>query len=489
MQDVRQDMKLAESLVRKSAGKLSRPSSLWNSGAVFLGALMMAWPALFNRFPLLYPDSMTYLADGPLVARALFLRQFSEYYGIRSFFYSLVILPLHWNVTLWPVVALQCLLTAWIVWLVVRSFAPRRTIPPYLLLILLLSALTGMSWYCSLIMPDYLGPILYLSVYLLVFARDTLSRAERLSLYPIACWAIASHSTHLLLSGTLLPVLAAPLVVNRRDLRRRVRPLMEFAAIIVVALAGQLALNAYLYGRPSLDPDRPPFLTARIIADGPGRWYLEKHCGEVQWVICDHVHHLTDDVDNFLWADDGVVQSSSDDDQERMLQEEMPFVRATLRAYPLQQFRKSARNAWEQLQTFDFDDLSASPLVLNDFNPIIPAARPSYVKSRQAQSRLPLELATSVQNWTVLASLGVIAIFVPLLWLRHSTRIAGLGAVIVSMVAANAAFTGALSMVEGRFECRVIWLVPLLAGMCVLDWYKGRLAGRLVAPTQPAIAL
>jgi len=39
--------------------------------------------ALFNRFPLLYPDSMTYLADGPLVARALFLRQFSEYYGIR----------------------------------------------------------------------------------------------------------------------------------------------------------------------------------------------------------------------------------------------------------------------------------------------------------------------------------------------------------------------------------------------------------------------
>jgi len=103
------------------------------------------------------------------------------------------------------VVALQCLLTAWIVWLVVRSFAPRRTIPPYLLLILLLSALTGMSWYCSLIMPDYLArsSISRLSA---VFARDTLSRAERLSLYPIACWAIASHSTHLLLSGTLLPV-------------------------------------------------------------------------------------------------------------------------------------------------------------------------------------------------------------------------------------------------------------------------------------------
>jgi hypothetical protein len=25
-------------------------------------------------------------------------------------------------------------------------------------------------------------------------------------------------------------------------------------------------------------------------------------------------------------------------------------------------------------------------------------------------------------------------------------------------------------MVEGRFECRVIWLIPFLAGMCILDW-------------------
>src|ERR1035441_7158315 len=40
--------------------------------AVLLGALALALPAFYNGFPLLYADSMTYLDDGRIVARALF---------------------------------------------------------------------------------------------------------------------------------------------------------------------------------------------------------------------------------------------------------------------------------------------------------------------------------------------------------------------------------------------------------------------------------
>ena len=131
----------------------------------------MTWPALFNRYPLLYPDSMTYLGDGRSIARALFLHKFSDYYGMRSFIYSLGILPWHWNVTPWPIVALQALLTAYVIWLVVRSILSRRTVSSYLVLVVLLSLLTSLSWFVSLIMPDILGPVLYLCIYLLVFAR------------------------------------------------------------------------------------------------------------------------------------------------------------------------------------------------------------------------------------------------------------------------------------------------------------------------------
>jgi hypothetical protein len=54
---------------------------------------------------------------------------------------------------------------------------------------------------------------------------------------------------------------------------------------------------------------------------------------------------------------------------------------------------------------------------------------------------------------------------------RHrSGRVTGLTTIIVMAVVANAAVTGILSNVEDRYQARVIWLVPLLAGVLVLEW-------------------
>ncbi|MGB8259959.1 MAG: hypothetical protein WCE75_06400, partial [Terracidiphilus sp.] len=181
---------------------------LAHTAAVLLGAAMLFWPAVYNGYPLLYPDSMSYLGQGPAVARALFLRQFSEYYGVRSFHYSLGILPFHWNRSAWPVAALQCQLVAWVVWLVVRVFAPRRPVVAFLAVLALLSVLTSASWYACFVMPDVLGPLVYLAFFLLVFARSTLSRRERWALGAVACWGITAHATHLLVAAGLLAVLA-----------------------------------------------------------------------------------------------------------------------------------------------------------------------------------------------------------------------------------------------------------------------------------------
>ena len=92
-------MKVARDEGQNLAQKGTGLSFAWRGATVLLGALFLAWPAFYNGFPLLYPDSMTYLGDGRTVARAVFLHQLSDYYGVRSFFYSLVILPFHWNLS------------------------------------------------------------------------------------------------------------------------------------------------------------------------------------------------------------------------------------------------------------------------------------------------------------------------------------------------------------------------------------------------------
>jgi hypothetical protein len=436
-----------------------------------LAALFMTWPALFNRFPLLYPDSMTYLDNGRQIARALFLHQLSPYYGMRSFIYSLGILPLHRNASVWPVIAFNAILTAYVLWLVVRSILPRWSAPSYLLLIALLSLFTSLSWYVSLVMPDIFGAVLYLSIYLLVFAPHTLSRAQRLTVDVIAWWAVASHATHLILAAGLCLLLTPLLLLERREMRRRLLGIAEVAVVLAVASAAHLALNGYLNGEPTINGERPPFVTARIIADGPGRWYLQQHCGQLKWVVCEHVGDLTEDedVDDFLWAPDGILQTATPAEEERLRQEEMPFVMATLRAYPRQQIARSAINAWRQLKTFGLYDLDPSGWVLDTFEGVLPKAKSQYLRSRQARNRLHFDFFTTIQYWTVLASIVSIFALAPGLWRRAPSRLAWLGVVIVSMVLANAFVTGAMSMVDDRFECRIIWLVPFLAGLMALD--------------------
>ena len=458
--------------------------SAWRGGAVLLGALLLSWPALFNGFPLLYPDSMTYLWDGRVVARALFLHQLADYYGVRSFFYSLGILPFHWNLSPWPIVALQCLLVAWILWLLVRSFqapsvAPRRMAASYLLLLLFLSLLTSVSWYACFIMPDILGPLLYLAFYLLAFARDTLSRAERWGLYLIAVWGITAHASHFLLTAGLIVLLVLFAAFERKPFPRRLLSLGELAAIIAVAAAAQMALHGYLYGKPTLNGERPPYLMARIVADGPGRWYLENNCPRLQWAVCNHLSQFTSDPDDFLWNSNGAYDSGSGAEKEQIVQEEMPLVLATIRAYPYQQLSRSAANFWRQFLAFGVYGFNPNDWMLQQFDEVLPRARAGYLGSRQSRDALPLDLFTDIQWWTIIASLAAMAVLIPFLWRRHSPRLAGLTLVVAATVIANAGVTGVLSVVDDRYQCRVIWLVPLLAAIFLLDWLGQRNAAKL----------
>lgn len=443
-------------------------SALGNALCVLGGALALMWPAIYNRFPFLYPDSMTYLDDGHILAAALFLHRYASYYGMRSLIYGLGILPLHWNGNPWPVVGMHALVTAYMLWLVVRSFALIKTGWKYLAIVTLLSFFTSASWYVSVIMPDILGGCLYLAIYLLVFARETLSRVERFVVYVIAWFAVCAHATHLLLAGGLVLVLAAFFLLRRQRLGTVARSLREVVVVLALAFVAQLSLNVYLYGRPTLDADRPAYLMARIIADGPGRTYLDQHCQEQDWAICQRLNQVTGDPDQFLWGDDGVWQNADQETQERLRREEMPFVLATIRAYPRQQLARSAHNFWAQLKLFGVEDFDPSGYILVVFDSTLPGQRSAYLHGRQVNNAMPLDFFNTMQFWVVIASLLAIAGLAPFVLRRNSSRLIGLTVILVFIVLANALIAGTMSMVDDRFQARIVWLLPLLAELFVL---------------------
>ena len=344
-----------------------------------VGALLLPWPAFYNGYPLLYPDSMSYLEDGSLVARAGFLHRLSADYGGRSFIYCLGILPLHWNVTPWPIVGLNALLTAYVLWLVVRSIQLRKTVAQYFVLMALLSLSTGLSWFVSLILPDIYGPVLYLSIYLLVFAPETLSRGEHLTVVLVTWWSAASHVTHLMVAFGLCAALAVLLLFRRSAARQRFRAIGRVAMILVVAAGAHVALHGYLYGKPSLTGKRSPFLMARVNVDGPGHWYLQQRCEHEKLTICTYLKDFPNDVNAFLWNLDGIWQTASPDTQEQLRQEEMSIVWGTVRAYPREEASISAAHFREQLNTFDLGDYGPNAWVLQVFDEVLPGARSSYL--------------------------------------------------------------------------------------------------------------
>jgi hypothetical protein len=461
---------------------------------VAAGALLMLWPALLNGYPLLYPDSMSYLGDGRPLARILLLHAARGYVAMRSESYSLGIFFLHWNHTAWPIVVVQALLTAYILWLVVRSLnadapnSPRMAVQ-FLTLVALVSLTSSLAWYVCFVMPDIFGPVLYLAIYLLVFAHETLSRGERWAVAALAAWGMGAHSTHLMLAGLLCVLLALLLLLGWPPLRARGRAIGGVAAIVLFVAAAQIALHGYLYGKPSLFGVRMPYLTARIVADGPGRWYLQQHCATLDWAICTRVNDLPDNDDDFLWTEGGVWDAATPQQQQQMLAQETPLVRATLRAYPGAQLRASFANFRTELGNFGLWDFTPNPWMQSELDKVIPGALPRYLQTRQAESRLPADFFTTVQQWVVLAAALAIAAGLPLLWIWRRWRMLGLVTVIVPAVIANALITSVLSEVDSRYQARVIWLIPLVAGLMVVDLLQRREAARRSDDALARIAL
>jgi hypothetical protein len=437
---------------------------------------LLLWPALVSGYPLLYPDTLDYLGTGRPAWAALATLHHPEFYSVRSAIYAAVIYLFHWNRTPWPVLALNACAVVFAVYLTVRSLVQRDAWRKTLAVLATLSILTGLSWYTSLLMPDIFGAPLYLAVYLFAFARETLRPVEQAVLAALAVFGATAHASHLLVAICLcagLWLLWLVLRVYRKSSLVSARSFGVATAVILTAIVLQLAVNQRLFGQATLGGGRPPFLEAHIIAEGTGARYLHEHCAEHPgWALCHHLDNLSPYEDEFLWSATGIWGGAPPAEQEQLRREEMPFLLATLRAYPLQEFAVSLKNTWAQLIDFAIDDADNNLYMQNDLNTEIPNARAAYDRSLQARNALPEGFFTVVQGITVIAALLVIAAALPRTLRRagtHRDRLLALTAVVLFVVAANAAVSGVLSAVDSRYQARIVWLLPVLAALYLLE--------------------
>jgi putative flippase GtrA len=334
-------------------------------------------------------------------------------------------------------------------------------------------------------------------VALLTVYRQNLARWEQAGVLAILVAAMSFHTSHLLLVAALIPVtlLVAWLMKARR------RQLLVSGGLLVGALAAAIMLvGGYAAGIKLTTGDdfgRPPFLTARVLADGPGRQFLRWSCAHGgKWAFCRFKALPLTNSEDIIWSDKpekGAFNRATWAERIAMSREDLRFFLSTVAYDPAGQIGASLKNWGLQLVRIRADDPLLDPSVYlrnkywstTNLVPMIKAAGPCTVKGG-CVPRFKVVTLEWIDTAVVLLALGMIGWRLGrsdmrrLLWRRDFdwdaplTRLLAASALIVAGVLINAAVCGVFSIPVSRYQSRVIWLIPALAGILGLGLVTAR---------------
>ena len=441
-----------------------------------IGGLLLAWPAIWNGYPLVFADTGTYVSQAV-----------NHHLGWdRPVFYSFFLLALHWRISLWPVVAVQAVLALWLLTLACRVLAPGLGPIGRLTMLGVLGLGTALPWFASQVMPDLFTPLLALAIAIAVLAPDGLRAIEAWALAGFTAFAIAIHQSHVPLA---LGLIAALLIL--RPGFGAAAPLSRAASIRVLgppvlAMAALTGVNAIGHHRISLSPYGNVFLLARVLYDGPGRDALMTDCPRPGWRLCAMRNALPDNADDFLWRADSPLARAGG--AIIVSREADGIIAAAIAAEPLRETRIMAENALRQLTDFATGDGltpwpdTVTPWLRADFPP---AEFARYQAARQTRG------AWLVPGWMldlhrIVALIGIAGCCLLVLRRRAGPRAAGFAAVALLALGLNAAITGALSGPHDRYQARLVWIAPAVALLGLAPRRSVRMRPVLRTPALPA---
>jgi hypothetical protein len=421
--------------------------------AVPAAAALLLWPALWNGYPIVFADTGTYLSQA-----------INLYAGWdRPVFYSLFMLPLHATVTVWPVIVVQALLTARVLWVVCRVLLVRVSAIGFVAGAAVLAVGSWLPWIVSELMPDVFTPLLILVVCLLAWVPERLSGTERVVFVGLAAFMIASQQSSLPLGCVLLAVLG-----GLKWVRGAGFPSFHRWSLLVLppafALVALCSINLAAHHRFAVSPFGNVFLLARVIYDGPGMEALRRDCPTEHWRLCPYLADFPPISDDFLWALSSPLYRAGG--AKAVSQDADAIIRAALVAEPVGEARAAWSNTVEQLTSFASGDGlnpwpgQVSPWVERDFPAREVAA---YEGARQQVGSLGVPaILAGIHVAAALVGVVACAILLPVAFARRAVCFGFLLAVFIALPF-SAAITGALSAPHDRYQSRIMWLPPFIA--------------------------
>ena len=528
----------------------------WRRGlAVLMAAMVMTWAALANGGPFFTPDTEAYVRGPDVAVVKLFGERFStpwarmqppgaaavaakpgakpqhsyddkEVLAGRSIYYGALAYLGQLAGGFWLTVFVQGLAVAWLTDILLRA-AGRRSLSDYAAAMAVLAFATSAPFFVADLMPDIWAGVAIGSLALLFAFPKRLRWPDRIVLGAMTVFAAMAHNSHvLIIAGMLAAGVGAGLILGGAGRTSRLRslpwPMIGAGGVaIAAAVTGTMLFSAMVKHSVGAPPITPPFLTARVIADGPGRLYVREHCKDHPFTVCAFADRLgATDTDGFLWDVDpntGVFAVATPEQRRALATEQTHFAIASTLAHPWMQAQASARNVALQLVQTDLDDFDYKPNVLAELKADLPAGhRARMERSLAARRGWPIAELWGEQAAVLWLAVGMIACAalqhgaIPLRpspsglsrgpgsaaskasetrqrpargWLgpgekpEDDGREAGnvrFALMAVVGVLANTLACGVLSDLYGRYQARAIWVLPMAAVVLALPLLDAR---------------
>jgi hypothetical protein len=470
---------------------------------VALATAMLLWPVLLNGRPAVFTDTALYYSEGEYLGEALGLVQpgrgglppgdptrlpdrpglpnvSADIDGGRSAVWGGLFYALQRIGGVGLVAAVQAACVTLPLYLLYRAALPRARRVGYLAVAAALAVATALPIFTTLMMPDVFAGVAAVSLAALVVFWARLSPVRRATLLILLALSSATHG-----SIPLIGVAGAAIgtaLLSSGELPGRLARLGAALAAVAVGVVGLRLADLPIQQRAGETLGSPPFLTARLLADGPGRAYLRQVChGRTPYIACGFATRPNNDSDVILWSHrpiDGVFSVLPAGGRRRMEAEDLRFAEGAVLAHPLGEAGAALKDAGEQMVLMGVDDsLRDQGYFVTDgywrrtsLAGIIPDGR-ACTGVERCGSRIPPVALDVWQETAALAALAFLAWRLSRPDLRGAWRgdagepsdLARLAALLVILTVLNAGICGALSGPFPRYQARLAWIDPLAA--------------------------
>jgi hypothetical protein len=483
----------------------------WSAVPIIFGAIVLTFPSWINGSSFLFDDSDGYFRSGksivsqihklidggipenemkPSSAPNLADADKAKNYQItlisaRSPFYGFLLYISGISAGLWGIVLIQALVASFVLWRASSVFTSSQNLTAFLSILTVAAVATSLPWFVNFAMPDVWLSFCILLFGCMVFSQKPLNGSDEIVLAILASMAVFFHNTNLPI--LLFAIVAIAGIATMLDLLRGNvwKGCLSVAIGIVIASATlwtfKVAAERHFHERLRM----PIFITARLLADGPGRQYLRQSCAEDQtrYALCKYKSFPLDNSEEILWSNDpsrGVYTSADVPTRFALSDEQLSFALSTIYSDPLGVAAAASKNALKQLTRFGLPEFSTnywrrwagsqywSTLAIFE---IVPRAAncvknpnlcepPSAIFLFDAVTQSVFLFSSAFLFWKIFQYIS--GRIPPTPFNRNATALS-LFFIIIAL--SNAVVCGVLSGANDRYQARLIWIIPVLASL------------------------